>query len=293
VNSITVIDSGGRIFVPETEYYLSGQNIVFRNTAELTAVNITIRPLLSYYVLMSTITPPEAIESSAQFGASLSTTEYGYQLLIGAPDASVNGVIRAGRAYVYDRNYELFQAFGNNRSFNAREDLKQVTRVTVDDIPQVENIDYTKSGSTIVFDAIPDSGSLIRIDLNDFNLIQKLTPPDPVTQGRFGSSVTISNDNTGLFVGSPGYNLPGYYFGSVYRYVNRGKVYGDVVSTVLTANITLGVGDTIRINEQHVSVGLPSGEDFINQINEENYNDYSDNIIYIKTSIAINNSYFF
>ena len=267
VHAVTVIDSSGRIFVPETEYYLNGQNIVFRNTAELIAVSITIRPLLSYYVLMGTITPPEAIESSAQFGASLSTTEYGYQLLIGAPDASVNGVIRAGRAYAYDRNYELFQAFGNNRSFNARIDLKQVTRVTVDSIAKVENIDYTKSGSTIVFDAIPESGGLIRIDLNDFNLIQKFTPPEPVTQGRFGSSVTISDDNTGLFVGSPGYNIPGYYFGSVYRYINRGKVYGDLASTVLTASITLGVGDTIRINEQHVSVGLPSGEDFINQIN--------------------------
>ena len=267
VNAITVIDSGGRIFVPETEYYLSGQNIVFRDPAELTAVNINVRPSLNYYVLMGVITPPEAIESSAQFGAALSTTDYGYQLLIGAPDASVNGVIRAGRAYVYDRNYELFQAFGNNRSFNARETLKQVTRVTVDSIAKVENIDYTKSGSTVVFEAIPDSGSLVRIDLNDFNLIQSLTPPDPVTQGRFGSSVTISNDNTGLFIGSPGYNRPGYYFGSVYRYVNRGKVYGDIATTISTANIALTVGETIRINEQHVSVGLTSGDDFISQIN--------------------------
>jgi hypothetical protein len=269
--SVSVIDSAGRIFVPEQEYIIDGQNIVFLDTTQLTAVNFTVRPLLSYYSLIEIIEPPDALVSTSRFGASLSCSEEGYQFIVGAPDANVTAnsttVSRAGRAYMFDRSYEVFQAFGNNRAYTSSVELGEVSRVTINGVTQAENVDYVRNGTSVIFDQIPNSGSKIQIDTNQFVLLQKLLPPAPVTQGRFGASVTMSDNNINVFVGSPGYNEPGYYFGTVYRYVNQGKVYGTYTSSVQTANLNLALGETIRINDQYIGVGIPNGQDFINQIN--------------------------
>jgi hypothetical protein len=73
-----------------------------------------------------------------------------------------------------------------------------------------------------------------------------------VVSGKFGKAVSISPDNSNIFIGAPGYRDVDYYNGRVYRYINQGLVFGEIISTNVNPVTTLS--DSIRINDIEVSL---------------------------------------
>jgi hypothetical protein len=188
-----------------------------------------------------------------RFGASLATTSDGYQLIVGAPEytASGTGELKSGKVYVFDRLYAVFTGTGGNSTvFNTLQPLRTGTKVTVNGVEVVENVDYTTSGTAIEFVTAPTNGSKIVVDVNSFNIIQSIESPSAIFKGYYGATVAISPDNKNIFVGAPGYRDVDYYNGRVYRYINQALAYGEITATISRPQ-TINT-DTIRINDVEV-----------------------------------------
>ena len=201
----------------------------------------------------------------AQFGAAVATTSEGYQVVVGAPEATNNGITKAGKVYVFDRSYQVFTGAGGTTTvFPISRPLSNVTRITIDGYDVTEIADYNIIGQSISFNTTPRNGARIKVDVNQFNLIQLIETPDPVKVGYFGTSVAISPDNTNIFIGAPGYRDVDYYNGRVYRFTNQGLIYGSITATNLNPKVLLG--DTIRINEVEVILNSSADNKIINGI---------------------------
>ena len=201
----------------------------------------------------------------AKFGSAIATTTEGYQVVVGAPEATNGDLVKAGKAYVFDRSYQVFTGAGGSTTvFAVSRPLSTVTRITVDGYDLTENIDYTIIGQSVSFAKVPRNGARIKVDVNQFNLIQKIETPDPVKLGYFGTSVAISPDNTNIFVGAPGYRDVDYYNGRVYRYTNQALVYGAITGNISSPLVRLG--DTIRINDVEVILNNSADLKVINGI---------------------------
>jgi hypothetical protein len=191
----------------------------------------------------------------AEFGKSLSATVDGYQLVVGAPGATATDSTstNSGKIYVFDRSYQVFSGSGTSGVFGTTIPLSGVTRVTVDDVDVTENLDYTiPVAQTISFGSYPRKGSRVKVDVNNFNLIQMIESPDAVTNGRFGQSVAISPTNKEIFVGAPGYRDIDYYNGQVYRFTNQAKRYNSTIGNKFNLNTVLN--DSLRINDVEVTL---------------------------------------
>lgn len=99
----------------------------------------------------------------------------------------------------------------------------------------------------INFNSALRTGAKIKVDINKFNLIQRIENPDPIRDSSFGVSVAISQNKKNLFIGAPGYRDVDYYNGKVYRYANEPLNYGQIIGT--KGNVQLVQGDYIRIND--------------------------------------------
>ena len=210
----------------------------------------------------------------AKFGSALATTNDGYQLVVGAPEATVNDgsedQAKAGKIYVFDRSYQVFTGTGNTSIFISLATLQETTKITVDDIELTQDIEYTVSGVTINFVKPPRNGARIKVDVNQFNIIQSIETPDPVLRGYYGASVAISTDNKNIFVGSPGYRNVDYYNGRVYRYINQALKFGEIIGNKFSPYTTLG--DVLRINDSEVIVQAAAGatDRIVKDVNNKN-----------------------
>ena len=89
-------------------------------------------------------------------------------------------------------------------------------------------------------------GSIIEIEINQFELQQKITQNTEEEFSNFGQAQEICNYNCSLYVGAPQSSYTNFKGGVVERSVNQSRIYGSIQST--TANPTLNVGDTLRVN---------------------------------------------
>ena len=99
------------------------------------------------------------------------------------------------------------------------------------------------------------SGRVIAYSLyqNSFQILQKLEATILERNGEFGSSIRASNDDTTVFVGSPGVSFPSTYnSGEIYRFVNLGQFVGEVVSSKFSGSL-VGNG-SLLINGVEVPV---------------------------------------
>jgi hypothetical protein len=215
---------------------------------------LTVTPATYGFVLVGTENR-NVTRGVAAFGKSLSATVDGYQLVVGAPNATAtNGTsTNSGKIYVFDRSYQVFSGSGTSGVFNTTVPLSTVTRITVDDVDVTENIDYTIPVSqTISFVEYPRKGSRVKVDVNTFNLIQMIESPDAVTNGAFGQSVAIAPTNKEIFVGAPGYRDIDYYNGQVYRFTNQAKVYNSIIGNKFSFDTVLN--DSLRINDVEITL---------------------------------------
>lgn len=277
----------------------------------------------------------------AKFGSSLAIDNEGYQIIVGAPEASVldnedSLIAKAGKIYVFDREYQLFvgAVSGTDTTYRTINPIAEITKITINGIEITKDIDYfvgavdqtglsaiiiidgganyvsqptviisggggsgaeaeavvnlftgqvtainiINAGTgytspptvlisgggalggdiasafavipeqvTITFVEPPRSGSKIKVDVNQFNIIQVIENPEPVREGFFGISVATSPDRNNIFVGAPGYRDVDYYNGKVYRYANEPKIFGKIIGQ--KAPLTMTQGDFIRIND--------------------------------------------
>lgn len=189
--------------------------------------------------------------ASANVGYTVVTTSDASQTIIGAPYETVNGVLSAGAVYVYDRSIETFIST-NTTTYNTENPINVSTvRVTINGIDYTGNTTF--GGSSITLAALPTLGSVINVETNKFNLIRKITADNPKSGAAYGTTAFISGNDADIFISSPGFSEPGYYSGVVYRYVNSGAAYGDVIGSNVQPIVT--VGDTMRVNGQLITFG--------------------------------------
>ena len=86
IDQLLVYGATGRVFVPNKEFTVVGTNIIFLEDGFLTEPSVVVQQRSVYYTLVDTITPPDKVNSGANFGYSVRADKLGYRVVIGAPD---------------------------------------------------------------------------------------------------------------------------------------------------------------------------------------------------------------
>ena len=216
-----------------------------------------------YWLYVDTLTAG-GLAAGAQFGYSVSCSTDGRQVMIGAPYASADGETEAGVVYVFDRNVQKF-IWNNDPSSSSFTVLgTPVAPVSVivnnqfltnqNSTTQDATNTFTISGSTVTVNLENNlqSGDIVEIETNQFELLQIVTQDAIAEFSNFGQSVDLCKYNCSLYVGEPQSSIQIYKGGVVERSVNQSRVYG--VITALNANPALTAGNTLRVNNMDVVV---------------------------------------
>lgn len=204
---------------------------------------------------------------STDFGYSVATSIDGRQVVIGAPNATINGNVQSGNIAVYDRSVERFIANGTQTSFTTLYPITANNKVTVNNIET--NAYSIISANTIQFTTAPVNQSIVEIETNYFNKIQDFTAAIQEKGQQFGYSVDMCISSCSIFAGAPYQSSPlvpqNYESGIVYAYLNQARAYGTITGTV--ANATVTVNNSIRINDYVVTFSGNTLASVINDIN--------------------------
>jgi hypothetical protein len=260
-----LITSFGRTYIPVIDYTVNGQTITFKNAfAANTEITVSQGP---YYAMLNNgvpLTHPLGT-TGTQYGYALSSSFDGAQLAVGAPNDTVQGKLGAGSVWAYDRLIEAFKADGGI-DYVTQSNIAEVYRVTIED---VEVNDYKIIGSnTVRFLTPPPIGKVIFVETNQFVLLERITGKDEFIQANaaLGTSLTICSNNCAIYVGAPYYdNGTAYNTGAVYKFHNRGRLYGTNTGT--TVNPTFTPGDSIRLDNFEVTATGTTLDDLVNDIN--------------------------
>jgi hypothetical protein len=273
----TVFDLGANFFTATSidsfsvtvnnDLYRPNIDYTFNNsTQELTFVTVPpagaviVINAQGYFKYVNTITAA-GLTAGARFGQSVSCTTDGRQLLVGAPNQTVNGQGQAGAVYVFDRNVQKF--IRNNDSSNSYVVLgtpAEPVAVYVNNtrlINQNSGIvgadnTFSVSGNTVTINQDLEIGDVIEIETNQFALVQMIEQNSVAEFSNFGAAVDLCSFNCSLYVGEPQSSVQIYKGGIVERSVNQSRSYGIISATV--ANPVLTAGNTLRVNNIDVSV---------------------------------------
>jgi hypothetical protein len=240
-------------YVPFVDYTLSGSTIVF--TAPPAAGSITVRQNPGY-IYMNTIQSPNL---GSLFGFSVSTTTEGAQVIVGEPYGSATSgnisLNRAGAVSIYDRSILKFVAISGQTLFAGISPITLVSKVYKGNELQQLGTDYVIVASTwIQFTVAPEAGTVVTVETNQFNLVEKTNVEVPQASSLFGFDVKICPNNCSIYAGAPYYTdaNDNYQTGTAYRFVNQGRVYGNI--TGIKQNPTIVSGDRIRLNDYVVQL---------------------------------------
>jgi len=262
-SSVTVSNNDKR-FIPEIEFTISGNTITFATAPDQSTVVVSQSP---YYKFVTELTET-GLDAFARYGSTLATNQDGSELYVGAPEQTVDGKLRAGRVYVYNRRSQSFRTVEGINTFITHEPSDSDTVVLVNDAIQLPEIDYRVIDQSIRFNDAPPAGRVVRITQSTFDLVQTLTQDSVVQNSKFGTSITVDHSSSNLFVGAPLYNTPTYQNGAVYRFVDAAKITGHIVGTV--QNPTVTAGSALYINGFRVVFTGTTLDSVINDINAEN-----------------------
>jgi len=260
--------------LPTIDYTVSGNDIIF-DAGAIPALleNISIVKRQFYYKLIGSVTGPAGIN----FGVSISTNRYGDVLTVGANERQVDSVEKEGSAYVYHRTITEFTTDGISSTYTAPDSFNtNYYRVTLNGTEMVDGTDYyTVSPASIQFGefSVPTIGQKLRFETNQFELDQTITAYNQGLIGqRFGQKVELCGSGCNLYITSPEYFTNTYTRGAVYRYLNVGRIFGEVVgeykvgTTVTTPTVTPGHG--MIINDRYVQFSSSSLAHVVAQIND-------------------------
>ena len=162
-----------------------------------------------YYTLVDTLTVA-GLGGSDRFGASVSCTTDGRQVFIGAPYSTEDTLQQAGSVYVFDRNVQKF-IYGTDPSsvsFTVLGTVTEPVSVLVNNqflTNQASAViggqnTFTVSGNTVTLNTDLTIGSIIEIEINQFELQQKITQNTEEEFSNFGQAQEICNYNCSLYV---------------------------------------------------------------------------------------------
>ena len=267
IYAVKIIGTDGKLLIPFRDYTLSGSTLTFDAAP---AAGEAVVFLKNYYSLVEKISVPTS--TGDQFGYSIATSDDGSQVIVGAPTANDSlSVTDSGKVYIIDRTVESFYADGNTGVFTTNSIVQGSPRVTVDGIAKTFVLDYTVTGgNTFSFVSIPDAGSIVTIESNNFVLSETIDDfEDPQIAAQFGYSLDLCPNNCSLYVGAPyedGASIDG---GKVHRFINQGRFFGTVHGTVASPTVTSN--SKISINNFLVEFAISDNLDtVIEKINARN-----------------------
>lgn len=211
-----------------------------------------------YYKYVDTIQPDSGEEGF--FGTVVKTTTDGEQVAIGAPQTS-NGT---GVFVLYDRFKESFIADGYANTFTPNRVVPLDAKVTVNGDTKTLDIDYIIEDNSVRFYSIPVKSSVVTVDINSFDKLLS-TSANSSLGNNFGAALDICKNNCSIYVGAPLYRTNDYYYGRVLRFINQGRIYGEILGTV--TNPSINVGDSFRINGLEVIASGTTLNSLISDIN--------------------------
>ena len=228
-------------YVPNVHFTLSGSTVTF--TSAPPAGNIVARQAPGF-VYIDKITSANA---GSAFGYSVVCATDGAQFAAGAPLDIANTIsgnaLTAGTVSLYDRTIDNYIAGEGQYLFGGIRPILNISKVYAGSNLQTLGTDYVIVASTWVsFITPPGAGVIVSIETDDFNLIETTAADAPAQGARFGYSIDICPNNCSLYVGSPYYNGANNQFqvGQVYRFVNQGRVYGNITGTkVVSPTVTV------------------------------------------------------
>jgi hypothetical protein len=264
-----LVRSSQKTFVPYLDYTLSGSTVEFVDVPDAGILVITQTPA---YVQYTTLTG----NAGSKFGYSIATTLDGTQVVIGAPEdnAVINGntYAKSGSITVYDRSVEKYLSAGNQIYFSGTVPINDYTRVYVNGVEKFFGTDWIIFALTWIefLEPIPVS-AVVTVETNTFRLVGNEYPLTPYKSQQFGYSVDICPNSCSIYVGAPYQSAVNLYNGAVYRFINQGKAYGNVVGQSPTGpNPTVSSGDSIRINDYVVTFAETTLSSVVNEINDAN-----------------------
>ena len=247
---------------PFIDYTYSAGNIVFTSTPGAGTNNLRFEGQ-SYFEYVHTLTVP-GINADANFGASISTSTDGRQVMVGAPKATVDGKIEAGAVYVFDRSVQRF-IYGQDPSSVTFTVLGSVTgpvSVLVNNKFLINQTNatigaensFTVSGNNITVLTDLVVGDIVEVETNQFTLMQTVAQDTVAEFSNLGTAVDLCRYNCSLYAGAPQSSVQVYKGGVVERSVNQARIYGSMVATLAPTSLT--AGDTLRVNNMDVAVPL-------------------------------------
>jgi hypothetical protein len=279
VSLTTVFDLGEYFFTVDNIYSFTVEvnSVIYRpnidytfnaGTTELTFVTVPVAgasivvEAQSYFKYVNSITVPGLI-AGARFGSSISCTSDGRQVLIGAPNQTVDSATEAGAVYVFDRNVQKFinTVTTANPVFTILGTPAAPISVLVNNQFYINQNDaivaaadtFSWNGSTsVTINGSLAIGDVVEIETNQFALVQALEQNTLAEFSNFGYAVELCSYDCSLYVGEPNSSLQVYKGGVVERNVNQSRVYGTTTS--LVANAVLTAGNTLRVNNIDVAV---------------------------------------
>ena len=232
-----------KLLVPYLDYTIVADNLSL--IVSTVAGDIIDMAYESWYQAAGTITNDEV---SGSFGYSISFSNDGSQLAIGAPDYDVSfgttTYTKMGAAYLFERIRETFIADGVTAKYILDSNPVQAD-VYVDGVITTAYT-YNVIDNSITLGVLPSADSIVTVENSAFALLEKKTALIPQSSMNFGAKVVICPNTCSWYVGAPGYNNKGSNNGTVYRYVNAARLYGAAVAQYPNAPVT--VGSSIRLN---------------------------------------------
>jgi hypothetical protein len=192
----------------------------------------------------------------------------------------------AGAVYVWDRVIEAFNTITDavvgtgGQDYRTVNPIASVYKVTLDNVEVRDYIVANAAGNvsgvrdTIRFTTPPPIGRVMFVEVNKFNLLERIVGVDSLEGGLaaiqkdayFGTSLTICSNNCAIYIGAPNYdNGTEYNAGAVWKFHNRGRLYGTNTGAAIDPTFT--PGDTIRLNDFEVTVTGTTLGNLITDIN--------------------------
>jgi hypothetical protein len=211
------------------------------------------------FVYVDTITVA-GLDADARFGASITQTTDGRSIIIGAPFDDSANVANSGTCYAFDRGVVKYIVSDTSETtFELPAGFAEPVSVIVNgeylnNSAQYINGQFSVVGSDVILASSVELnvGDTVEIENNIFTMAQQMEADAPFDQSQYGQAVDICPFNCSVVIGSPLDGAEIIQAGSVERRINQSRVYG--VTTSLNANPTLTAGNTIRINNQLVTV---------------------------------------
>lgn len=202
------------------------------------------------------------LSEDARFGASISQTDLGRVIVVGATNAD-STVSNSGASYAFSRGFIKYIISDTSQTtFELPVGFNDPVAVIINgeyltNSAQYINGQFAVVGNEVVLNSSVtlNVGDVVEIENNIFDFVQTITADQPFDQASFGSTIDVCPTNCSLYIGAPTSGAELIQAGSVERFVNQARLYGVITSTV--EEPTLTPGDTLLVGGFEITLSAP------------------------------------